>query len=380
MVTAARPVETGAFAGRLDDWLDRNAGRLFLLPAVLLILAFSIFPLVVSAWLALSRFRLGAGGFELTFIGELNFKKLLTGSQQFHFLGTFGEIPPLGWALLALTAFLIGRSLLRWVTGGRVTVLGLVGRLVAFPLFAALAWVVASTIGEGGRLGSLSTTLFYVVAGVTIQFVVGTALAFLCARDIRGRGFFRVVFFIPLMVTPVGIAYTFRMLADMSVGPFAPLWQGLGLGEFSWAADPWTARLVIVLGDSWQWIPFIFIVMLAAFESQPRDEIEAAELDGAGTWMVFRDITWPSIAPVAATVVLIRVIEAFKIVDLPNVLTNGGPGIATESLTLHAFIEWRALNLGGSAAVAYTLLFVSTVACVSFFQLVVRPMREARSA
>ena len=365
---------------RVDDWLDRNAGRLFLLPAVLLILAFSIFPLVVSAWLALSRFRLGAGGFELKFIGELNFKKLLTGSQQFHFLGTFDDIPPLGWALLALTAFLIGRSLLRWVRSGRVTALGLVGRLIAFPLFGALAWTFASTIGESGRLGSLSTTLFYVVAGVSIQFVIGAALAFLCARDIRGRAFFRVVFFVPLMVTPVGIAYTFRMLADMSVGPFAPLWKGLGLGELSWAADPWTARLVVVLGDSWQWIPFIFIVMLAAFESQPRDEIEAAELDGAGTWMVFRDITWPSIAPVAATVVLIRVIEAFKIVDLPNVLTNGGPGIATESLTLHAFIEWRALNLGGSAAVAYALLFVSTVACISFFQLVVRPMREARTA
>ena len=181
------------------------------------------------------------------------------------------------------------------------------------------------------------------------------------------------------MVTPVGIAYTFRMLADMSVGPFSPLWQALGLGEFSWAADPWTARLVVVIGDSWQWIPFIFIVMLAAFEAQSRDELEAAELDGASPLQIFRDITWPAVAPVAATVVLIRVIEAFKIVDLPNVLTNGGPGIATESLTLHAFIEWRALNLGGSAAVAYALLFVSTITCVAYYQLVVMPMRRART-
>lgn len=369
---------TAATRERVDDWLDRNAGRLFLLPAVLLILAFSIFPLVISLWLALSRFRIGPGGFELRFIGELNFKKLLTGSQQFHFLGTFAEISALGWAILALAFGLMGWSLFRWIRGRRVTALGAIGRLIAFPLFGALAWVFASTVGEG-RLGSLSTTLFYVVVGVSLQFALGTALAFLCAQRIRGRAFFRVVFFVPLMVTPVGIAYTFRMLADMSSGPFAPLWQGLGLGEFSWAADPWTARMVVVLGDSWQWIPFIFIVMLAAFESQSTDEIEAAELDGAGPWRVFADITWPSVAPVAATVVLIRVIEAFKIVDLPNVLTNGGPGIATESLTLHAFIEWRALNLGGSAAVAYTLLFVSTVACVSFFQLVVRPMREARS-
>lgn len=363
---------------RLDGWLDQNAGRLFLLPAVLLILAFSLFPLIISGWLALSRFRLGRDGFELKYIAELNFKKLLTGSQQFHFIGTFSDIPWTGWALIAIVAVLIGNHCLKYVKYSRITVIGVIGRLICFSLVASLTWMVANTIGPEGRFGSLSTTLFYVFAGVAIQFAIGTGLAFLCAQNIRGRSFFRVVFFVPLMVTPVGIAYTFRMLADMSVGPFSPAWKFLGLGEFSWAADPWTARWVIVLGDSWQWIPFIFIIMLAAFESQPRDEIEAAELDGAGPWRVFRDITWPSVAPVAATVVLIRIIEAFKIVDLPNVLTNGGPGIATESLTLHAFIEWRALNLGGSAAVAYTLLFVSTIVCVSFFQLVVLPMRRKR--
>jgi multiple sugar transport system permease protein len=193
-----------------------------------------------------------------------------------------------------------------------------------------------------------------------------------------GRTFFRVVFFIPLMVTPVGIAYTFRMLADMTIGPFAPLWQAFGLGTFEWATNQWSARLVVMLGESWQWIPFIFIVMLAAFESQPRDEIEAAELDGASTFQIFHDITWPAVAPVAATVALIRMIEAFKIVDLPNVLTNGGPGISTESLTLHSFMQWRALDLGASAAIAYALLFVSTIFCVSFFNFVLEPARRSR--
>lgn len=363
---------------RLDHWIDHNSGRLFILPAVLLILSFSLFPLIISGWLALSRFKITADGFSLSYIGELNFKKLLTGSQEFHFLGTKAAVEPLGWILLALVWGLLAWASWRFVSGQRFNLLGLIGRLIAFPLFGALAWNFATTLGESARLGSVSTTLFYVIVGVSIQFVLGTALAFLCAQNIKGRTFFRLVFFIPLMVTPVGIAYTFRMLADMSVGPFSPLWKMLGLGEFSWAADPWTARLVVVLGDSWQWIPFIFIIMLAAFESQSRDELEAAELDGAGPLQIFRDITWPSVAPVAATVVLIRVIEAFKIVDLPNVLTNGGPGIATESLTLHSFIEWRALNLGGSAAVAYSLLFISTIACVSFFQLIVLPMRRTR--
>ena len=182
----------------------------------------------------------------------------------------------------------------------------------------------------------------------------------LCAQPIRGRNFFRVLFFIPLMVTPVGIAYIFRMLADMQKGPFAPLCARLGISEWSWATEAWSARLMVLIGDTWQWTPFMFIVLLAAIENQPRDQLEAARLDGASGFQIFRDITWPAIAPVAATVVLIRLIEAFKIVDLPNVLTAGGPGLATESMTLHSFIAWRTQDLGGSAAVGYMLLFVST--------------------
>jgi multiple sugar transport system permease protein len=168
----------------------------------------------------------------------------------------------------------------------------------------------------------------------------------------------------------------FRMLADMQKGPFAPLSAAFGLTAWSWATQAWSARLMVLIGDTWQWTPFMFIVLLAAIENQPRDQLEAARLDGASGPQVFRDITWPSIAPIAATVVLIRVIEAFKIIDIPNVLTAGGPGLATESMTLHAFIAWRTQDLGGSAAIGYLLLFVSTITCVSFFNYVVRWTRR----
>ena len=124
-----------------------------------------------------------------------------------------------------------------------------------------------------------------------------------------------------------------------------------------------------MIGDAWQWIPFMFIILLAALEAQPREQVEAAMVDGADRWQIFRHITVPAILPVSLTLVLIRVIEAFKIVDLPNVLTNGGPGIATESLTLHAFMAWRTLDLGGSAAIAYMLLFLVTFFCTAFVNL-----------
>ena len=221
------------------------------------------------------------------------------------------------------------------------------------------------TNAGGGHPGSLVVTLFYVGIGVAVQFCIGLGLALLCAQNLPGRKFFRVVFFLPMMITPVGIAYTFRMLTDTTKGPFTPIWQYFGWTETSWLADPWGARLAVMVGDAWQWIPFMFVVLLVAIESQPHDQREAALVDGASRWQVFRYVTWPAILPVSVTVVLIRVIEAFKIIHLPNVLTNGGPGIASESMTLHAYVAWRALDLGGSAAVSYMLLFVVAFACLS---------------
>lgn len=358
------------------EWLDLQSGRIMVLPAVIVLLCFAIFPLIISAYLALSRFALAGGGFTLKFIGLANFLKLFTGSQQYHLIGSVIAPGPLQYAALIVVALVLLALLARHLASGRWTVMGVIGRLIAVVMVMALAATVILTAGSGGVPGTVVNTLLYVVVGVLFQFGLGLGLALLCAQPIRGRNFFRVLFFIPLMVTPVGIAYTFRMLADMQKGPFAPLLRTFGVSEWSWATEAWSARLMVLIGDTWQWTPFMFIVLLAAIENQPRDQVEAAHLDGASGLQIFRDITWPAIAPVAATIVLIRLIEAFKIIDLPNVLTGGGPGLATESLTLHSFIAWRTQDLGASAAVGYTLLFISTVVCVSFFNFVVRPARR----
>lgn len=367
-------VDTPAF-DRFTEWTDRHSGRIMVLPAVLILLVFAIFPLIISAYLSVSRFALSGGSFKLTFIGLSNFDRLLTGVQQYHLIGTFKAIGWTGWLAFGAVGLLLVAGLVRALSAG-VAPFGFVGRLVAASLIAGIVLAALGTTFAGGVQGTLLTTLLYVVGGVSVQFLLGLGLALVCAQPIRARAWFRVIFFMPLMVTPVGVAYIFRMLADMQKGPFAPLSHGLGLSDWSWATQAWSARLMVLVGDTWQWTPFLFIVLLAAVENQPRDQVEAARVDGAGSWQIFRDITWPAIAPVAATVVLIRLIEAFKIIDLPNVLTAGGPGLATESLTLHSFIAWRTQDLGGSAAVGYLLLFVSTVTCVSFFNFVVRPARR----
>ncbi len=355
---------------RFSEWVDRQASTLFITPAVVLILVFSIFPLVASLIIAFSRFRLGAGSYKVRWVGFKNFEKQFFGSEQFHFLGTFKGMSLFGWVVTIAAALLLIWWLYRYCKT-RFWWLGFIGRIISALVFFGIVLLFSATLLSGTQFGTLGVTLFYVFVGCALQFGIGLGIALLCAQPIRGRTFFRVLFFIPLMITPIGIGYAFRMLADTTKGPFSPVWQWAGLGDFSWATDPWAARIFIVIGDSWQWIPFVFIILLAALENIPKDQQEAAEVDGASGWQIFREITWPQLLPVAATVMLIRMIEAFKLVDLPNIMTAGGPGIATESMSLHSYFAWRSLDLGQSAAIAYLLLFVTVVLCVSFFNYVV---------
>jgi len=370
---AARPDlqgPAGAMKETWPEWFDRHSRHIFIWPAVLMILVFAIFPTIASVIIALSRIRFAGGGFQVRFVGLQNFARQFVGNDQIHFLGRFNQMSALGWIVsLAVTAAMVW-WFVKFFKGG-FNLVGFLGRVITAGMIIGLTLMFSGTLLSGNAWGTLGTTLFYVFVGCSLQFLIGLGLAFLCSMPIRGKSFFRVVFFIPLMITPLGVGYAFRMIADTNKGPIQPFWKWVGLENFSWAADPWAARIFIIVGDSWQWIPFIFVVMLAALESIPRDHVEAANVDGASSWQIFREITWPQVIPIAATVMLIRVIEAFKIVDLPNIMTSGGPGIATESMTLHAVFAWRANDLGQSAAVAYLLLFVTVVICASFFNYVV---------
>ena len=355
---------------------DRSARNVFLLPAILVVLVLSIFPLIVSLYLSLSRLQFTKSGIDVRFVGPNNYLSLLTGSERTHFLGALNPPSVLGWAVLAAAVLLVGWGLFRSVRGG-VRPLGLVLRVLAGALLVGLFWLLAHALfSPGGRPGTLLVTLVYVFVGLTVQYLLGLGLALLVTERLPGRRFFRVVFLLPMMITPVGVAYMFRMLTDTGKGPFVPIFSALGMGNFSWVNDPWGARIAVMIGDIWQWTPFMFIVLLAALEGQDVEVVESALVDGANRRQVFQHITLPALLPVSTTIILIRMIEAFKIIDLPNILTNGGPGTATESITLQAFFDWRTLNLGRSAALAYILLIVVTVFATAYVNLVRRPIAE----
>ncbi len=344
-------------------WRSDGAARwVFIWPSVIIVLLLSIFPLFASLTLAFGKLVFQKGEVNVDFVGLSNFTTLLFGTERTHLLGLTRTPTPLGWLVLIVVVAAVVGALARSLSRGTVGVGGAVLR-VAVALFAiGLAALVAQTmLSDGGRPGSLVVTLFYVFAGIAVTYVLGLGLAILTVQPLRGRRFFRVVFLLPLTITPIGVGYMFRMMTDTGKGPLEPLFAALGLSQYTWVTDPWAARIAVVIGDAWQWTPFVFIVLLAALEGLDQEVREAAVVDGASRWGAFRHITWPAILPVSVTIVLIRMIEGFKIVDMPNILTGGGPGTATESLTLEAYLDWRTFNLGSSAAIAYILLILVTV-------------------
>ncbi len=347
---------------------DRSAPDVFLMPAVLLVLFISILPLILSLYLSLVNLNFISGGFELQFVGLSNYARVLLGLNQSETLGVFNQSWP-AWLIFGLITAGIFLLIARYARSRMVSATGLIFRIIASLIGLLLIWLVVFTLFPGGRPGALVVTLLYVFVDISVQYVLGLGLAILCTQHLPGRGFFRVVFLIPMMITPVGVAYLFLMLTDTVKGPFLPIWNALGLANFSWVTVPWGARAAVMIGDTWQWAPFMFVVLLAALESQSVEHVEAAVVDGASSWQIFWNLTLPDIFPVSVTLILIRMIEAFKIIDLPNVLTNGGPGTATESLTLQAYIYWRNLDIGGAASVAYILLFVSTFAGLAYISL-----------
>lgn len=356
--------------------LDNSARYILILPAILLILIMAIFPLIVSLYLSFSRFKFVRGGFEISFIGFKNYEKLLFGSEQRHFLGKFADIPWGGWILIAIILGFFLYQFYRYFLSGRATIFGAIMRLITIMGITALTVLLIATLQGDGLPGTLVVTLILVFGGVALQYILGLGLALLLTQNLPGKRFFRVIFLLPMMITPVGIGFLFRMMTDTLKGPFAIFWNAAGLSNFSMLGQADTARLAVIIGDTWEWTPFIFIILLAALEGVSKEIIEAGLVDGAGRGQLFRYIILPEIIPVTTTVIMIRLIEAFKIIDMPNLLTGGGPGTATESMTLQAYVGWRSSDLGGSAAVAYLLLILVTFITLVFVSFIRRRLLE----
>jgi multiple sugar transport system permease protein len=216
----------------------------------------------------------------------------------------------------------------------------------------------------------LQVTVFFVVCDVTLTVLIGLGLALLFHRPLRGQRFFRSIFTMPIFTAPIALGYLGLTIFHEEVGAVNTVLRALGMLHLpAWFSNAWLARIAITLVDIWQWTPFCFLVLLAGLQSLPIEVYEAAVLDTSSGWKMFRYITLPLLIPVLFTVTILRVVETFKILDIPFSMTSGGPGMATQTYSFYIYLTGlRNFNAGYASALAYILLIVMMAISLFFFR------------
>jgi multiple sugar transport system permease protein len=289
-----------ALSKRIDRrfHLDKRA---FIIPAVIWILTFSIFPLLYALYTSLHSFRFGRIN---EFVGLYNFVRLFT-DTNLH--------------------------------------------------------------------SGLRVTLIFVTISVSIQMFVGFGLALLLNREITGRNLLRAIMILPLFATPVAIGYLGITIFYEENGPVNSILRAFGIGNIPWLSNPFWALIAVILVDIWQWTPFVFLVSLAALQTLPDDLYEAAKVDGASGWSMFRYITLPLMTPILTLILLLRLVESFKVFDIPISLTLGGPGRATEVYSLFTYrTAMRFFDHGYAAAQGFLLLIIVSFIIAVLYRRIVK--------
>ena len=252
-------------------------------------------------------------------------------------------------------------------------------------------WDPSQTIGEAEFVGfqnyiklwgdpnfweSLSVTLTFAFFVVTFELFIGVGLALLLDRNIRGMSVLRTLFILPMMIAPVVVGLMWRYMYHPTVGTFNRTLDGIGLPKVDWLGD--YALTSVIIADIWQWTPFIFILSLAALQSLPSSTLEASRIDGATSWQQIIYIKLPLMMPVLIVTGLLRLIDAFKVLEVILVMTEGGPGLSTEILALRisrTATEFR--ELGEAAAMSNYLLILLMILTVAMFAFT--RLQEARA-
>jgi multiple sugar transport system permease protein len=225
-------------------------------------------------------------------------------------------------------------------------------------------------------LSSLRVTLSFVVGTVIVEMVLGVALALLLSREIRGSNVMRGIATLPLFATPVAVGYLAITLYYEQDGPINSLIQAFGGQGIPWLSDPFWALVAVILVDIWQWTPFVFLITLAGLQGLPSELYDAARVDGAGPAQNFRYLTLPLLAPLLWLILLLRLVEAFRVFDIPVSLTLGGPGRATEVYSLYTYRTALRFFDHGYAAAQGILLLVIVMLIVSLIFSRVRGLYE----
>lgn len=220
---------------------------------------------------------------------------------------------------------------------------------------------------------SIQVTLIFTAFAVTAELFLGLLIAFLLEKGVRGIVALRTVFIIPIMIAPVVVGLLWRYLFDANFGLINYIVSLFGFEPKVWLGTPGLALPAVIITDIWQWTPFMFILFLAGLQSLPKDPVEAAQVDGATTWQVIRLVKLPLLAPVIWVAVILRIIDAFRSLEVMFIMTFGGPGRETEVLSLNIYkTAFMSQRLGLAAVNAVFLLFFILLLSMAFL-MIARP-------
>ena len=207
------------------------------------------------------------------------------------------------------------------------------------------------------RAGAANTVMF-AVSAVTVQMVLGFALALMTTKAARGRVLYRTVFLLPILVPGIVIGAIWKLMYNFDFGVLNQLLAGVGVAPVDWLGNGATALPAVIAVDVWHWTPFVFLLMLAGLESLPQDVYEAARVDGASFLQELRYVTLPLMLPTIVVTLVFRVIVGVKVFDEIYLLTGGGPGTATEVVSYTIFRRFFTEGQTGyGAAMSVVVLF-----------------------
>lgn len=222
---------------------------------------------------------------------------------------------------------------------------------------------------------ALAHTLVYTIIALTFEFLLGLGLAVLLNRAMRGRSFFRAALLVPMMLPPVVVGVVWRLMLNPNFGAINGTLKGVGLNTdaLTWTASPTLAFASVIMVDIWQWTPFMFLILLAGLQAIPEEPYEAALIDGSSAWQTFRHITLPLLKPAILIALLLRTMDLLRVFDQIFILTEGGPGSATETVSLYIYrTAFRFSDFGYAAAMSFVLLLLTNVISLLYIRLLQR--------
>jgi multiple sugar transport system permease protein len=217
----------------------------------------------------------------------------------------------------------------------------------------------------------LQNTVVLMAAGVAIQVVLGTALALFFNQQLRGSWIVRGILILPMLLTPIVVGLMWRALLNPEWGLLNWVVVELGFGQIGWLSDPHVALWTLVLVDSWQWTPFVFVIVYARLQALPQEVFEAGSVDGANWFQRTAYLTLPLLAPAIVFAAVFRAIDAFRTFDLVYGLTNGGPVISTSTLSFQAFQNgFEFQHYGYASAISYVMVLAAAIGITLLFRVV----------